>query len=163
MRSALRGAPAPRLLFSLVPLIALALALTACGMRQSGEGAATAAPGEETLDLSLVPPPETPTAAPRRPLSADVVHKTAAEARALFGAPASLRREPPGEVWQYLADAPRCTLLLFLYPDDSDPRLRVTHAQVLSRSRDQTVDDSDCIAALLKTQPPPRKPPPPTS
>lgn len=158
MRSALRGAPvAPRLLFSLL----LVTMLAACGIPQSGRRPATAP--EDALDLSLVPPPETPAQAPRRPLSADVVHKTAAEARALFGAPASLRREPPGEVWQYLSDTPRCTLLLFLYPSETDPRLRVTHAQVVSRVRDQTVDDSDCVAALLKTEPPPRKAPGPTS
>lgn len=157
-RSALRGAPvAPRLLFSLL----LVTVLAACGMRPSGQG--PVAGGEDALDLSLVPPPETPSAAPRRPLSADVVHKTAAEARALFGAPTALRREAPGEVWQYVADNPRCTLLLFLYPSETDPRLRVTHAQVVSRVRDQTVDDSDCLAALLKTQPPPRRAPAPTS
>jgi hypothetical protein len=148
---------APRLLFSLL----LVTLLAACGIPQSGKQPATS--GDEALDLSLAPPPETPSAAPRRPLSADVVHKTAAEARALFGPPATLRREPPGEVWQYLADNPRCTLLLFLYPSETDPRLRVMHAQVLSRARDQTVDDSDCVAALLKTQPPLRKAPAPTS
>ena len=149
---------APRLLFSL----SLVILLAACGIPQSGKRPATAG-DDAALDLSLVPPPETPSAAPRRPLSADVVHKTAAEARALFGAPATLRREPPGEVWQYLADNPRCTLLLFLYPSETDPRLRVVHAQVLGRVRDQTVDDSDCVAALLKTQPPLRKAPGPTS
>src|SRR3546814_10791980 len=77
--------------------------------------------------------------------------------------PICLRREPPGEVWQYLSDTPHCTLLLFLYPSETDPRLRVTHAQVLGRTRDQTVDDSDCVAALLKTEPPPRKTPGPIS
>src|SRR3546814_2450940 len=83
MRSALRGAPvAPRLLFSLL----LVTLLAACGIPQSGTRPATAP--EEPLDLSLVPPPETPAEAQRRPRSADVVHKTAAEARALFGAPA---------------------------------------------------------------------------
>ncbi|MFC3675228.1 hypothetical protein [Ferrovibrio xuzhouensis] len=148
---------APRLLFSLL----LVTLLAACGIPQSGTRPATAP--EEPLDLSLVPPPETPAQAPRRPRSADVVHKTAAEARALFGAPASLRREPPGEVWQYLSDTPHCTLLLFLYPSETDPRLRVTHAQVLGRTRGQTVDDSDCVAALLKTEPPPRKTPGPIS
>jgi len=127
-------------------------ALAACGARQSGTGPA-GAPGEE-LDLSLVH--QKPDEPPRRPVSADVVRKTAAEARALFGTPAALRREPPGEVWQYQAETPRCTLLLFLYPDDSAAhRLRVSHAQVLSRVRGQTVDDSDCLAALLKTSPTP--------
>jgi len=111
-------------------------------------------PGEE-LDLSLVH--QQPNEAPRRAVSADVVRKSEAEARALFGTPAALRREPPGEVWQYQAETPRCTLLLFLYPDDSAAhRLRVSHAQVLSRVRGQTVDDSDCLAALLKTPQPGR-------
>lgn len=131
------------------------LALAACGARPSGSGAS-----EEPLDLALVPAPSRPDEAPRRPLSADVVRKTEAETRALFGAPTTLRREPPGEVWQYQSENPRCTLLLFFYPDEPSPRLRVTHAQVLSRVRGQTVDDSDCLAALLKTQPPMAQPKP---
>lgn len=135
----------PRILFALILLPALA----ACG----GRPAATTAP-DEVLDLSLVPARSNE--APRRPVSADVVRKSEAEARALFGTPTALRREPPGEVWQYQAEAPRCTLLLFLYPDDAAQRLRVSHAQVLSRVRGQTVDDSDCLAALLKTPQPGR-------
>jgi hypothetical protein len=146
-----RGAFAPRLLFLGLMLVAL----SACGARPSG----SAGTGEEPLDLALVPAPSRPDEAPRRPLSADVVRKTEAEARALFGAPTTLRREPPGEVWQYQAENPRCTLLLFFYPD-AGPRLRVAHAQVLSRVRGQTVDDSDCLAALLKTQPPMAQPRP---
>lgn len=132
------------------------VALAGCGARPSGS---VAADSEEPLDLALVPAPARPDEAPRRPLSADVVRKTEAEARALFGAPTTLRREPPGEVWQYQSENPRCTLLLFFYPD-AGPRLRVTHAQVLSRVRGQTVDDSDCLAALLKTQPPMAQPRP---
>jgi hypothetical protein len=146
-----RGAFAPRLVFLGLALLALA----ACGARPSGSGAS-----EEPLDLALVPAPSRPDEAPRRPLSADVVRKTEAETRALFGAPTTLRREPPGEVWQYQSENPRCTLLLFFYPDEPSPRLRVTHAQVLSRVRGQTVDDSDCLAALLKTQPPLAQPKP---
>lgn len=146
-----RGAFAPRLLFLGMMLVAL----SACGARPSG----SAGTGEEPLDLALVPAPSRPDEAPRRPLSADVVRKTEAEARALFGAPTTLRREPPGEVWQYQAENPRCTLLLFFYPD-AGPRLRVTHAQAPSRVRGQTVDDSDCLAALLKTQPPMAQPRP---
>lgn len=140
----------PRLLFVLLLLPALA----ACGARPSPSAGSGVLPGEE-LDLSLVH--QQPNEPPRRAVSADVVRKSEAEARALFGAPLNLRREPPGEVWQYQADTPRCTLLLFLYPDASAAaRLRVSHAQVLSRVRGQTVDDSDCLAALLKTpQPPP--------
>lgn len=110
---------------------------------------------EEPLDLVLRPVTDRPATGPRRPVSADVVMKSDSEARALLGQPASLRREPPGEVWQYLAETPRCTLLLFLYPeeraDSPNARLRVTHAQVFSRVRGQTVDDSECLAALLKT------------
>jgi hypothetical protein len=137
----------PRILFAL-PLL---LALAACGGRPAGTGAASG----EVLDLSLVH--AKPNDPPRRPVSADVVRKSEAEARALFGTPTALRREPPGEVWQYQAEAPRCTLLLFLYPDDAAAsRLRVSHAQVLSRVRGQTVDDSDCLAALLKTPQPGR-------
>lgn len=146
-----RGAFAPRLVFLGLTMLALA----ACGARPSG-GPAVA---DEPLDLALVPAPSRPDEAPRRPLSADVVRKTEAEARALFGAPVTLRREPPGEIWQYQSENPRCTLLLFFYPD-AGPRLRVTHAQVLSRVRGQTVDDSDCLAALLKTQPPMAQPRP---
>lgn len=140
----------PRILFVL-PLL---LALAACGGRPAPSTTGVI-PGEE-LDLSLVH--QKPDEAPRRAVSADVVRKTEAETRALFGAPAALRREPPGEVWQYQADAPRCTLLLFLYPDQASARLRVSHAQVLSRVRGQTVDDSDCLAALLKTTPPSTRP-----
>lgn len=128
--------------------------LAACGARQAPTTTGVL-PGEE-LDLSLVH--QMPDEPPRRPVSADVVRKTAAEARVLFGAPTTLRREPPGEVWQYQAEAPRCTLLLFLYPDDGATRMRVSHAQVLSRVRGQTVDDSDCLAALLKTVPPEQRP-----
>lgn len=135
----------PRFFFVL-PLL---LALVACGGRAPATKGVM--PGEE-LDLSLVH--QKPDEAPRRAVSADVVRKSEAEARALFGTPTALRREPPGEVWQYQAEAPRCTLLLFLYPDDTS-RMRVSHAQVLSRVRGQTVDDSDCLAALLKTQPTP--------
>lgn len=150
---ALRGASAraPRLLF-ILPLL---LVLAACGMRPSGSG--VAAGEDEPLDLALVPPTGSEVA-PRRPLSADVVRKTAAETRALFGVPTNLRREPPGEVWQYVAEQPRCVLLLFFYPGETDSRLRVAHAQVLSRARDETIDDSDCLAALLKTTPSPRGP-----
>ena len=137
----------PRILFALL----LPLVLAACGARQPAPTAGVL-PGEE-LDLSLVH--QKPNEPPRRPVSADVVRKTAAEARVLFGSPATLRREPPGEVWQYQAEAPRCTLLLFLYPDDSATRMRVSHAQVLSRVRGQTIDDSDCLAGLLKTPPQP--------
>jgi hypothetical protein len=137
----------PRILFVLV----LPVLLAACGARTVPPGTGVL-PGEE-LDLSLVH--QKPDEPPRRPVSADVVRKTAAEARVLFGTPATLRREPPGEVWQYQAEAPRCTLLLFLYPDESTTRMRVSHAQVLSRVRGQTVDDSDCLAALLKTPPQP--------
>ncbi|MCW0234115.1 MAG: hypothetical protein OJJ21_10990 [Ferrovibrio sp.] len=140
----------PRILFVL-PLL---LALAACGGRPAPSTTGVL-PGED-LDLSLVH--QKPDETPRRAVSADVVRKTEAEARALFGAPAALRREPPGEVWQYQAEAPRCTLLLFLYPDDASARLRVSHAQVLSRVRGQTVDDSDCLAALLKTTPLPQRP-----
>lgn len=125
------------------------LALAACGTRAPATKGVL--PGEE-LDLSLVH--QKPDEAPRRAVSADVVRKSEAEARALFGTPTTLRREPPGEVWQYQAETPRCTLLLFLYPDDAS-RMRVSHAQVLSRVRGQTVDDSDCLAALLKTSPTP--------
>jgi len=132
--------------------------LGACGIQQSGEVVDTSII-EEPLDLVLRPVFNLPESGPRRPVSADVVLKTAAEARALLGQPASLRREPPGEVWQYLAEQPRCTLLLFLYPEErtvnaaapGSGRLRVTHAQVLSRARGQTVEDSECLAALLKT------------
>jgi hypothetical protein len=137
----------PRILFALV----LTVALAACGARQAPTTTGVL-PGEE-LDLSLVH--QKPDEPPRRAVSADVVRKTAAEARVLFGAPTTLRREPPGEVWQYQAEAPRCTLLLFLYPDDTATRMRVSHAQVLSRVRGQTIDDSDCLAALLKTPPQP--------
>jgi hypothetical protein len=137
----------PRFLFVLLLLPALA----ACGARPSPPATTGVMPGEE-LDLSLVH--QKPDEPPRRAVSADVVRKSEAEARALFGAPVSLRREPPGEVWQYQAEAPRCTLLLFLYPDDASARLRVSHAQILSRVRGQTVDDSDCLAALLKTPQP---------
>jgi hypothetical protein len=139
----------PRILFAL----GLTAALAACGGRPTAPATTGVLPGEE-LDLSLVH--QKPDEPPRRPLSADVVRKTAAEARVLFGAPTTLRREPPGEVWQYQAEAPRCTLLLFLYPDDSATRMRVSHAQVLSRVRGQTIDDSDCLAALLKTPPQPQ-------
>lgn len=145
----------PRLLFAL-PLLVL---LAACGARPPvPETAAEPAAETEALDLSLVPAPARSDEAPRRPVSADVLRKTEAEARALFGTPATLRREPPGEVWQFRAEAPRCTLLLFLYPDETAGRLRVSHAQVLSRVRGQTIDDSDCLAALLKTMPPPAAP-----
>jgi hypothetical protein len=137
----------PRFFFAL-PLL---LALAACGGRAPATKGVM--PGEE-LDLSLVH--QTPDEAPRRAVSADVVRKSEAEARALFGTPTALRREPPGEVWQYQAETPRCTLLLFLYPDDAGSRLRVSHAQVLSRVRGQTVDDSDCLSALLKTPQPGR-------
>lgn len=140
----------PRILFALPLLFALA----ACGSRPAPTTTGVM-PGEE-LDLSLVH--QGPNEAPRRAVSADVVRKTEAEARALFGTPTALRREPPGEVWQYQSELPRCTLLLFLYPDDAAARLRVSHAQVLSRVRGQTVDDSDCLAALLKTTPPPARP-----
>ncbi|WP_298728756.1 hypothetical protein [uncultured Ferrovibrio sp.] len=155
---ATRGTVVPRFLF----LILLSLTVAACGMRQSGETAAV----DEPLDLVLRPAPDKPeSSGPRRPVSADVVRKTDAEARALFGSPVTLRREPPGEVWQYLAESPRCSLLLFLYPDEDGSRagrLRVTHAQVLSRVRGQTVDDSECLAALLKTPIPTVEPAPPT-
>jgi hypothetical protein len=136
----------PRFFFAL----SLLLALAACGGRAPATKGVL--PGEE-LDLSLVH--QKPDEAPRRAVSADVVRKSEAEARALFGTPTALRREPPGEVWQYQAETPRCTLLLFLYPDDAGSRLRVSHAQVLSRVRGQTVDDSDCLAALLKSSPTP--------
>lgn len=137
----------PRILF----VFLLPFLLAACGARQAPPTTGVL-PGEE-LDLSLVH--QKPDEPPRRPVSADVVRKTAAEARVLFGTPTALRREPPGEVWQYQAEAPRCTLLLFLYPDDATTRMRVSHAQVLSRVRGQTIDDSDCLAALLKTPPQP--------
>lgn len=154
----MRGTAVPRFFFGTILLLALA----ACGARPSG----TVAVPEEPLDLVLRPAPDKPeSSGPRRPVSADVVRKTEAEARALFGAPATLRREPPGEVWQYLAEAPRCSLLLFLYPDETGSRagrLRVTHAQVLSRVRGQTVDDSECLAALLKTPVPTVEPAPPS-
>lgn len=136
----------PRFFFAL----SLLLALAACGGRAPATKGVL--PGEE-LDLSLVH--QKPDEAPRRAVSADVVRKSEAEARALFGTPTALRREPPGEVWQYQAETPRCTLLLFLYPDDAS-RMRVSHAQVLSRVRGQTVDDSDCLSALLKTPQPGR-------
>ena len=147
-----RGAHAPRLLFSVVGLLALA----ACGSQPAPQIVDTTII-EEPLDLVLRPVFNRPESGPRRPVSADVVLKTEAEARALLGQPATLRREPPGEVWQYLAESPRCALLLFLYPDEKTAaeqapgRLRVTHAQVLSRARGQTVDDSECLGALLKT------------
>jgi len=143
----------PRILFALV----LPVVLAACGARPPATTTGVL-PGEE-LDLSLVH--QKPDEPPRRPVSADVVRKTAAEARVLFGTPTTLRREPPAEVWQYQAEAPRCTLLLFLYPDETATRMRVSHAQVLSRVRGQTIDDSDCLAALLKTPPqeqPPQRP-----
>ncbi len=146
-----RGADAPRLLF----IIAGLLTLAACG--PSAPQIVDTSVVEEPLDLVLRPVFNRPESGPRRPVSADVVLKTEAEARALLGQPATLRREPPGEVWQYLAESPRCTLLLFLYPDEKPAageapgRLRVTHAQVLSRARGQTVDDSECLGALLKT------------
>lgn len=140
----------PRILFALL----LPVLLAACGARQAPTTTGIL-PGEE-LDLSLVH--QKPDEPPRRPVSADVVRKTAAEARVLFGTPTTLRREPPGEVWQYQAETPRCTLLLFLYPDDTATRMRVSHAQVLSRVRGQTIDDSDCLAALLKTVPPEQRP-----
>lgn len=145
-----RGASAPRLLFP----FAAVMMLTACAASPSGPVVDTSLV-EEPLDLVLRPVFNRPESGPRRPVSADVVMKSDAEARALLGQPASLRREPPGEVWQYLAENPRCALLLFLYPEDragsADARLRVTHAQVVSRARGQTVDDSECLGALLKT------------
>lgn len=141
----------PRILFASVLLLALA----ACGARPAPPVTTGVVPGEE-LDLSLVH--QKPDEPPRRPVSADVVRKTAAEARVLFGAPVTLRREPPAEVWQYQAETPRCTLLLFLYPDETASRMRVSHAQVLSRVRGETIDDSDCLAALLKTPPQPQRP-----
>ncbi|HEX6958125.1 MAG TPA: hypothetical protein VF194_09080 [Ferrovibrio sp.] len=153
------GHGAPRLLV----FACLLLALAACG-----QPAAPVAESQEPLDLALHPAPDRPqTSGPRRPVSADVVRKSEAEARALFGAPAAVRREPPGEVWQYLAETPRCALLLFFYPDEPGAegragRLRVTHAQVLSRRRGQTVDDSECLAALLKTPIPSVEPAPPS-
>ncbi len=147
----LRGVKTPRILFAAVLLLALA----ACGARPAPPATTGVVPGEE-LDLSLVH--QKPDEPPRRPVSADVVRKTAAEARVLFGTPVTLRREPPAEVWQYQAEAPRCTLLLFLYPDETASRMRVSHAQVLSRVRGQTIDDSDCLAALLKTPPQPQRP-----
>lgn len=151
-RTLRRGAYAPRLLFAAAALLALA----ACGRQPVSEVVDTTIL-EEPLDLVLRPVFNRPESGPRRPVSADVVLKTEAEARALLGQPTTLRREPPGEVWQYLAESPRCTLLLFLYPEDvsatnaKPSRMRVTHAQVLSRARGQTVDDSECLAALLKS------------
>lgn len=145
-----RGASAPRLLFA----VFAALALAACGAAPSKPIVDTSVV-EEPLDLVLRPVFSRPESGPRRPVSADVVLKSDAEARALLGQPSTLRREPPGEVWQYIAESPRCALLLFLYPEDragsANTRLRVTHAQVVSRARGQTVDDSECLGALLKT------------
>lgn len=157
-----RGAYAPRLLFAVAGLLALA----ACGAQPAGP-IVDSSIIEEPLDLVLRPVFNRPESGPRRPVSADVVLKSAAEARALLGQPVTLRREPPGEVWQYLAETPRCALLLFLYPEEkaasASPaagRLRVTHAQVLSRTRGQTVDDSECLSALLKTPVPSVEPAP---
>lgn len=150
---------APRNLLAVLVLLTLA----ACGMPQSGsQTAATAVTVPEPLDLALHPAPELPEGpAPRRPVSADMLRKTEAEARALLGVPTTLRREPPGEVWQYLAEAPRCTLLLFFYPEEQrGGRLLVGHAQVISRRRGDTVDDSECLAALLKTPIPSVQPAP---
>lgn len=130
--------------------------LTACGARapQAVESSPPPAPAEEPLNLALAPPPAVPGEGPRRPISADVAGKSAAEVRALFGAPTLLRREPPAEVWQFVAEQAGCVLLLTLYPAETGAQMRVSHAQTLPRSRSRPVADADCIAALLKVPPP---------
>lgn len=138
------------------------VALAACGGARAPSGPEAAAieaePAGEALNLALVPPPSVPGEQPRRAVSRDALAKTAAELRALFGNPAQVRREPPAEIWQYLSDTPSCVLLFVLYPTDAPGQFRVQHAEALARRRGGSIDDSDCVAALLKTPPSPGKP-----
>lgn len=153
----MRRAAACRVVGRLMLAATLAVYLAACGGARAPAGPDTtgAASGfpAEALNLTLAPP-QVPGEQPRRPVPRDVLNKTQAEVRALFGEPALLRREAPSEVWQYLADTPSCVMILVLYPVDGQPgQMRVQHARSAARMRGAAVDEADCLAALLKTSP----------
>jgi len=137
----------------------LCFLLAACGAPRAPSPvvqAEVAAPTEtgEGLDLSLAPPPQAPGEPARRPLPRDVLNKSSAEVRALFGEPGLVRRELPAEVWQYQADQPACVLIFVLYPaENAAAQLRVRQAQSVPRRRGVPIDDADCLAAMLKPAP----------
>lgn len=153
------AAPAPCFRLARYCLLSLGFLLAACGAPRVPPPvvqAETSPPVEagEGLDLSLAPPPQTPGEPARRPLPRDVLNKSSAEVRALFGEPGLVRRELPAEVWQYQADQPACVLIFVLYPaENAAAQLRVRHAQSVPRRRGASIDESDCLAAMLKPAP----------
>jgi hypothetical protein len=100
------------------------------------------------------PPAMPPVPLPPTPPSgepAGLIGLSAAQLRALFGAPAFIRAENGPEIWRY--DAKECRAFFFLYPDAVTKTVR--HVETVPRGQDMAADPS-CLAVL-------RGPPPPVS
>jgi hypothetical protein len=102
---------------------------------------ATKAPPPTMPPVPLPPPP--PSGEP-----ADLVNLSAAQLRALFGAPAFMRAENGPEIWRY--DGKQCRAFFFLYPDATSKAVR--HVETVPRGKDMAADAS-CLSALRGAKP----------
>jgi len=91
---------------------------------------------EPPAEMLPLPPPEPP---PPPPMPTD-----AQSLRAVYGAPAFIRREPDSELWRY--DGMSCTAFFFLYPEGGTYRIR--HAETPPRGSDMPADP-DCLKSLI--------------
>lgn len=86
----------------------------------------------------------------------DLMGLAAVDLAEMFGKPSLQRIERPAEILQYSAN--RCTLLVFLYPNESAPPEReaqelalVTYAETLTRDlKGEPVPATDCLELLLR-------------
>jgi len=126
--------------------------LAACGGSRGADVAAPPALAVPPPAAEAPPPGEPPAAtatlaaiAPSAGLrTPDLIGLSRAELARLLGAPTLLRREPPGEVWQYAGNA--CVLHVFLYAEPNGSR--VAHYESVQRAG-RRLTARDCYARLL--------------
>jgi hypothetical protein len=109
------------------------------GPAKQPQSAAALPPDLPPSQLAAVAP-----AAGGRPAAPELVGLSQADLARLLGQPTLLRREPPGEVWQYAGRA--CVLHVFLYAEPSGSR--VAHYESVQRAG-RGLTARDCYDRLL--------------
>ena len=136
-----------------VGILLTALGVSACAGAPGTPVAAIADQGNATkqaalpgagTNVAVIRPP----APPKKLAADDLVGLRGAELQGLFGSPVQLRREPPGEIWQFAGG--RCVLLVFLYPASGNNEPRVQHAETMRRGNGG-VNEPECLESLRRS------------